>query len=222
MNNELLIPNKITYSKRKSLSLLIDMKGQFFVRAPIGYSIDKIASFIEKKSDWIIKKRVQATSMIKYPSLRFDGQDIMPLFDTACRVVVGEYKTVKRQEDALYVPNVGSKSKLVAYLKKSLRKYIQTRLQYISETIKIDYTSFSISSARTNWGSCSSRNKLHFTYKLAMCPYEVIDYIIIHELSHCVVKNHSTRFWRLVEQNCPNYKSIEKWLKTNKYIIDIV
>lgn len=75
-------------------------------------------------------------------------------------------------------------------------------------SIKIRYTV-------SKWGSCTSKNQLNFSTRLLLMPQDVIDYVIIHELSHLIEHNHSPRFWNLVKQAMPNYKEKEKWLKQN-------
>ena len=90
----------------------------------------------------------------------------------------------------------------------------------IAKQFGFNYESITISSARTNWGSCGAKNTLNFTYKLAMCPKPVVDYIIVHELCHTKVKNHSSKFWNEVQKCFPEYKTCEKWLKTNRAIIN--
>ena len=85
-----------------------------------------------------------------------------------------------------------------------------------------NYSSISINSAKTRWGSCTPSNKLHFTYKLMLCPIPIVDYIIIHELCHTKVKNHSKKFWQLVEYYYPDYITCEKWLKKNRAIIEFI
>ena len=68
---------------------------------------------------------------------------------------------------------------------------------------------------KTRWGSCSRLGNLNFNWRLMMAPLEVIDYIVIHELSHLGQMNHSVNFWRLVEKLCPDYKKYRKWLREN-------
>ncbi len=65
----------------------------------------------------------------------------------------------------------------------------------------------------SRWGSCSSKGNINLSTRLLFAPEDVIDYVIIHELAHRKEMNHSSRFWKLVEDAMPNYKEKEKWLK---------
>lgn len=73
----------------------------------------------------------------------------------------------------------------------------------------------SIRNQRSRWGSCSRRGTVSLNWRLIQLPAFVRDYIIIHELMHLREMNHSARFWKHVEEACPNYREAELWLKTN-------
>jgi predicted metal-dependent hydrolase len=70
-----------------------------------------------------------------------------------------------------------------------------------------------ITSARTRWGSCSPDGTLNFTWRLVMAPLDVIDYVVVHELVHLRVKNHSRKFWKAVEEIMPGWRLQRKWLR---------
>jgi predicted metal-dependent hydrolase len=77
------------------------------------------------------------------------------------------------------------------------------------------YEKIRITSAQTRWGSCSPKGTLSFTWRLVMAPLEVIDYVVIHELAHLRVKNHSKTFWAEVESMLPDYTRHVAWLRKN-------
>ena len=68
---------------------------------------------------------------------------------------------------------------------------------------------------RSLWGSCSPQGNLNFNWRLTLAPFEVLDYVVIHELAHRVEMNHSRRFWARVEEHCPDYKVHRRWLRKN-------
>ena len=74
-------------------------------------------------------------------------------------------------------------------------------------------TSISYRKNKRTWGSCNYKNGLNFNILLMKFPIEVMEYVIIHELSHIKHKNHSKDFWNLVSFYCPNYKEVEKSFK---------
>lgn len=218
---ELLIPNKIIRTKRKTLSLIINNKGELIVRAPLNCSDSAIFDFINVKATWIIKKRTEYLNA-KIMPLTFENDTKITLIGKTYQIKLTDKKTVKIIDDFVYIPKENSKAKFILFLKRSLKKIIEDKIKKINEIYNFKYTSISISSAKTNWGSCSGTNRLHFTYKLMLCPEQVIDYIIIHELVHTIIKNHSKTFWRTVKKIYPYYKECERWLKDNKGIVELI
>jgi predicted metal-dependent hydrolase len=71
----------------------------------------------------------------------------------------------------------------------------------------------SIRDPRSRWGSCSSRGTLSFSWRLVLAPAEILDYVVVHELCHLAVPNHSAAFWRMVEMHYPHRREAEAWLR---------
>ena len=65
---------------------------------------------------------------------------------------------------------------------------------------------------RTRWGSCSAAGNLSFNWRLVLAPFEVLDYVVVHELCHLVEPSHGQRFWSIVEQRRPRYREARRWL----------
>ena len=218
---ELLTPNNIFRTRRKSISLIIKNNGEFIVRAPLKSTDADIFKFINKKVNWIIKKRREKQANQTIP-LRFDKPEKITILGNIYDLAYEDNNKVKICENKIVLPKQNPKEKLVTFLKKKTNKYLTERVKHIAKTFHFNYASISVSSAKTRWGSCNYKNKLNFTYRLILCPVDVVDYIILHELCHTKVKNHSKKFWAEVEKCLPDYKIQEKWLKTNKTIIEII
>lgn len=77
---------------------------------------------------------------------------------------------------------------------------------------KITSKNLEIKDQKTLWGSCNRKRNLRFDWKLAMLPAEVIDYIIVHELTHLKKMNHSAGFWAEIERVMPEYQECRNWL----------
>lgn len=92
---------------------------------------------------------------------------------------------------------------------------IPPKVEQYAQRLGVSYGRITIRSQRTRWGSCSSKGNLNFNCLLTQVPEQVMDYVIVHELCHRIEMNHSKRFWMLVEQIMPDYKTHRKWLKDN-------
>ena len=99
----------------------------------------------------------------------------------------------------------------------ALRKYaksiIPAKVAYYANIMGLKYGRITITSAKTRFGSCSSKGNLSFSYRLMLYPEEAIDYVVVHELAHLYEMNHSPRFYKIIEAVLPDYKERKKLLK---------
>jgi predicted metal-dependent hydrolase len=72
---------------------------------------------------------------------------------------------------------------------------LKARLRHLASRYGFDYNRVSVRQQRTRWGSCSQNNNISLNVKLVMLPPELLDYVILHELVHTRVHDHSRRFW---------------------------
>ena len=91
-------------------------------------------------------------------------------------------------------------------LKAAAKEYIPERVKSFAKIMNLEPSAVKISSAQKNFGSCSGKNSLNFSYRLMMYPKEAIDYVVVHELAHIKHHNHSADFYKLIEQYMPDYK----------------
>ncbi len=93
------------------------------------------------------------------------------------------------------------------------KQYIPERVQYYSNVMNLYPTNIKITSAKTRFGSCNSKNTVCFSLFLMKYPKDAIDYVVVHELAHIKEKNHSARFYSIIESVMPDYKQRIKLLK---------
>jgi predicted metal-dependent hydrolase len=101
-----------------------------------------------------------------------------------------------------------------AILRREAKAYLPRRVQYLAETHGFAYSGVRFNNARTRWGSCSNSGSLNLNIALMQLPHELIDYVIIHELCHTRHLNHSSKFWQLVAEHYPDYKTARNELRT--------
>ena len=106
-----------------------------------------------------------------------------------------------------------NKTKLNNTDKELARDILSKRLDYLCEKYNFSYNKLSIRNQKTRWGSCSSKNNISLNAKLIHLPKKLIDYVILHELVHTNIKNHSKEFWDTLDLYISNSKSIGEKLK---------
>lgn len=103
---------------------------------------------------------------------------------------------------------------LDSFYKNEAKRIIPDIVEKYSKIMNLYPTSIKYRKNKRTWGSCNYKNGLNFNTYLVKFPYEIIEYVVVHELAHLEHKNHSKRFWGLVEEYCPNYKQRVKEFKS--------
>jgi predicted metal-dependent hydrolase len=202
------MPYTLIQSSRHSISLQMKTDGTFLVRAPKYLSERKIHEWVETKESWMRKK-----SELFHQKAIWKEEGIIHYLWEKYTICIDSTYHIDAWNKQVYLPeNTDLHTK--KYLTTLAREYIPERVRKLAEQYDFkSYTHISITSAKSRWGSCSYKNSLNFSYRLIQYSIEAIDYVIIHELVHTHIKNHSSQFWKAVEQILPDFKEREKLLR---------
>jgi hypothetical protein len=195
------------------------------VRAPFHAPDGAIRDFVSEKSAWIDRKIVEIANRPKSHPREFrDGEkflyrgDLYPLsiIDAAAAPISFDsgFRLSKHS-----IPD--AKQVFIEWYKEQAAAAIRERLQFFSSLSGILYGTFRVTGARSRWGSCNAKGKLCFSWRLAMAPEHVLDYVVVHELAHLEHRNHSRRFWDRVGNIFPSYMESERWIKDHGHLCDI-
>jgi len=208
---------QIIRSNRKTLSLQINQDAGLIIRAPQRLADKDIQAFIVEKSSWIERKKHQIKSQLSEQYSFKEGEIFLYLGNNYPLTIARDKGSLSFNGDAfkLGIDCVEAPVIFKAWYKQKFREIALPRVDYFANQHQLQFNDVRLKAQKTLWGSCSNNNNLNFNYLLMMAPMSVIDYVIVHELSHTVHKNHSRNFWRLVESILPEYKSAKKWLKDN-------
>ena len=180
---------EVIRSIRRTISLEITSAG-IRLKIPRRLSDEERDIFLEKHKGWLRKK-------IKMHSKKRREDDS----DTGIADSAGHSNSFPVYAE------LASKDKAV------IRKAFEDRVSYYAQIMQVSYNRIAIRDQKTRWGSCSSKGNLNFNYRLYYMPQHLMDYVIVHELSHRRHMDHSKEFWDEVGRFYPEYKKCVEELR---------
>jgi len=194
------------------------------VRAPFNTSEETINKVVLKYKDRLQKTQKE----VQLRNLKFNKKEFV---NGERFLYLGNYynlKLVNNREILLdfkddfllskeYLPY--AKNIFIIWYKRRAYKKISQRVRLYAQKRGFKYNKINITNARKRWGSCSHRGNLSFTWRLIMTPLPIIDSVVVHELVHLEVQNHSKAFWNKVGSLDPKYKEHKDWLKNNGHLL---
>jgi|WetSurMetagenome_2_1015567.scaffolds.fasta_scaffold28455_2 predicted metal-dependent hydrolase len=190
------------------------------VIVPSRYDPRHLEEFLYAKRDWVLHHLDEMRERKKTQPDFTDGVAI-PVFGQPITIRIlknpGSRSHVSESVDELRIFCDGTaataKKALTNWLKKTAAEYLNQKTYELARIMSVHYNRIAIRSQASRWGSCSAKNNLNFNWKLIFFEPEIVNYVIMHELSHTVHHNHSEKFYAFLEQFCPNYKALRKKLR---------
>ena len=226
LDNIVIPVDKLIRTRRKTIALVIERDGSLVVHAPMRVNEEMINKFIAEKERWIRKKQDQARTFYPafVPKEYVDGEGFLYL-GAIYPLQLGKGKKPQLALNGTFRLAQASLPKAPLVFERWYRKQafviISERVRFYAEKYGIQYKQVRITSARTRWGSCSHEGTLSFAWRLIMAPLPIIDYVVVHELSHVQVKNHSKRFWNKLNVLMPDYRQRIEWLERNGHLLSL-
>jgi predicted metal-dependent hydrolase len=218
-------PSRIILSKRKTVTLTVDSSCNLIVKAPKNLPLSEINNFIKEKEGWI-KTKIDFYGNINTKNGAVKAYKEILYFGKKFETVFGAAKEITLDGDSLTVPLKLNDSKkfingLKRWYKKNALEILTARTDMFCGIMKLKYEKIKISDSKKTWGSCDSNKSISYNFRTVMLPPSIIDYIVVHELSHLRHLNHSARFWAEVVKYIPDWKEYKKILKNNQYLMEL-
>lgn len=191
---------------------------------PRRYDIKRVPAFLEANRRWILHALKKYCLRPATTSIRPVQNNTVPYLGEDLEVIReddgGGSSPVRIEGNKLVVSTgLSGDGALAAALENWYREeagsLIRGKLDRAVSRLGLSYNRVVIKGMRSRWGSCSVKGNLNFNWKLVLLPEPVIDYVIIHELTHLKEMNHSRKFWELVARECPDWRGRRKWLTKN-------
>ena len=215
--------------KRKTVSIQVNPHG-IKVRSSYWLTKYEIKQFLLKNELWIKQKVIEQKSKVKTKLDLIDNQEMLLGGKRFILKVTSDIiPKPKIENNHLYLSNHADIVKSFGTPRKQIQIIVKEyaynllleKTKSFSLIMSVNPISIKIKDYRSRWGSCSFKGDISYNWKIIFAPIEVIEYLIIHELSHLIFFNHSKEFWLKVEEFQPNFKNYRKWLKNNSYKLDI-
>ncbi len=219
---------RLLRSKRRTIGFLIDDDG-LRVTAPRWVTVAEIEMAITEKRVWIFKKineqRERSVRRLQPPMewrdgarLPYLGADIV--VRTADTASAGIRFDEERRELHVSLPASASeqqlKDRVQGWLQAEARRVFAERLDIYAAKLGVEFKGFALSSATTQWGSCTADGRIRLNWRLMHFALPNIDYVVAHELSHLREMNHGPQFWATVQSLLPEFETARKALRDHE------
>ena len=200
----------------KRARIAVDEDLRVRVTLPLDFSQEEIVDLIERKEQWIQKQlaffrdRRDARIKLSHDEILYLGEiyTFQHLPGLRSRVAI------KDEGKIIYSGrNLLADGALGTWYRQEAKRVIMERLEYFAKTYKFNYNKVFIRNQKTLWGSCSSKRNLSFNWRLIQTPLDIIDYIVVHELVHTKILQHTKAYWERVASLYPQYRQARVWLK---------
>jgi len=214
----------IIFSKRRTVSLMVNRIGELVVRAPKRMNKAQVEELVAQKSAWIYKALEKRNYQKPVKKEFVDGELFWYRGEQIPLRILESYRTRLVFDKEFYLSKFKqprAKKLFEDFYKKQAKEVLGEKTAELSKQMGLKFNRVTIRTAQTRWGSCSSLGNINFSWRLVMAPMHIMDYVVIHELAHLIHKNHSVRFWKLVGQHFPAYKEAKHWLNTEGHALHV-
>jgi hypothetical protein len=219
------IEYSIKYSNRKTLSIIVERDRSVIVHAPLNTSKEVIEKEINKRK-FLLFQKINHPQKYEIPKPRKEfvsGESLLFL---------GKHHKLEVVQDAIYGIQLDSKFYISNsnqekaeqlfkewYFKQAEEKIIP-KVKFHAKNLGVKFRAIKIVDLKYRWGSCTPKDNINFNWRLVKAPIYVIDYIIVHELTHLLEPNHTPEFWNIVSIQLPHYNKAKDWLKDNGHLLE--
>ncbi len=208
-------------SKRRSIALRIDDSG-LTVSMPLRAPEHWLNEVLQDRARWVIEKLNGWQARKQDAVIWADGEFIPYLGEQlTLRVTQGlqNIPAYQHENELLIlvrkdISEAGIERGVIAWYKQQAIALFTSRVAHYADLLGVTPSEIKLTTAKKQWGSCSTRGIVRLNLQLIKLPLRLIDYVVVHELAHLREMNHSPAFWRVVESACPNYAKLRRELKS--------
>jgi hypothetical protein len=206
--------------RKRTVAIRLDSASAVTVFAPRRLDEEGIRAIVRKKAPWILRKQAKIReSGAAHPPKQYISGEVFPYLGRRYRLEVSSLSRegaplcrLKRGRFRVEIPMALSGEKGRAAVKRAVREWyqrraeerIRERLPLFAAELGVKAAGIEIRDQKGRWGSCSRTGVLRFNWRIAAASPDLVDYLIVHELSHLLHPDHSPRFWQCVGRLIPD------------------
>jgi predicted metal-dependent hydrolase len=219
------IEYSIKYSNRKTLSIIVERDRSIVVRAPMNTSKEVIEKEINKRK-FLLFQKINNPQKYESPKPRKEfvsGESLLFLGKHHKMEVVQEEIGGIQFDNKFYISKVNqdiAEQLFKDWYFKQAEEKIIPKVTFHAKNLGVKYNTIKILDLKYRWGSCTPKDNINFNWRLIKAPIFVIDYIVVHELTHLIESNHTPEFWNIVSVQLPHYNKAKDWLKDNGHLLE--
>ncbi len=217
----------IRSTKRRKLTIIVERDRRVVVHAPVNTSEETIRQVMESKRQWIWEKTHHSKKYCRAPDPPgkelVNGESALYLGRNYRIEIINTLSgDIEFAQRFLVPPQIADKGpeSFIGWYKNRAEEKILPRVQFHAQQLGVEYAISKIDNSKYRWGSCTVKNNLNFNWRLIKAPMFVIDYIIVHELTHLIEANHTPRFWNIVSTQIPKLEKAKAWLSENGKVLE--
>lgn len=232
---------KVTYRKRKNISIRIIPKSTIEIISPRSVPISFLKKVLDEKASWIMKTLDKFENIDEsFKNRKYINGEIFYYLGKEYELKIIEDKNINNKNNNYCYIDIKKENLIITtnnneaeYIKNELKKWYKIESEKIViqrlEVLKKENSIMNqltpniikIKEQKRRWGSCTSNKDIYINSRISMARIDVIDYILVHEFSHLVHMNHSKEFYNFVGSILPEFRECEKWLKENSYKLSL-
>jgi predicted metal-dependent hydrolase len=204
--------------RRRTLALELRADGLLTAAAPAGVPLETIRRFVASRRRWIESKRA-LLAQCRPPPLGLGDGARLPYLGRVLELHHDAGATgrslCRRDGDRLVVRGdapAALRPAIEHWYRRAAAEHFAARVAHFAPWVGRGPRRLAVRAARTRWGSCSARGTISLNWRLMQMPPDVIDYVVVHELCHLLVPNHSPRFWAQVARVLPDWQARRRTL----------
>jgi predicted metal-dependent hydrolase len=207
--------------RARRISLRITSYNKVVLNVPSRGSISEAKKFLASRIDWIREKtagmplQVELSEFFERKPLVFldhHPRNIILYFSESRKKII--HQITADLIEVTLPANANKESSILSFMLQLARIYLPSRLDRCAENVGVSYKKVRVGNQKSRWGSCSSQRVISLNWRILLLDYAVGEYVLYHELAHLKHMNHSSKYWKLLEEWVPGAKVVDRELSS--------